>query len=456
MTARLRLLAALSLALAAVPAAAAEAADRTSIPVRMTGSLTVTWAGDAQRGCAEAGVCGISGSATWHPGGRAELQLHDLGERDAHGLLLLPGDGGPVVRVERRGAGGTGGWCADVGPEAPSLLQGPAERGRLRLRLAEGVPDFSAQSCAGPRAADVAPALPAIDVPVRRALRGPVAIDVSGRRPFTAGAFSGEVVSTLRLQTGRAERRRDDATIESRVQEEPRAEPPTAGLLLVYRVVGARGGVGIAFRGLPGPGCSPLDACGTEGAAQVTPGTGSTVFVFSSRVVRGRTTRARELRALRGGRTDAAGFSALRAGTVAGTLRWADGSACADRAPARRLPLEISTGRANATLRLAPPDVGFEGDESDPLRSRCPGPGAADALTRAPLARGRVPLAALGRRRVDALLRPPAGSFDAGGWAGERRGELALELRLVRTRLLLDAGRASSARSRLRLGSDGP
>jgi hypothetical protein len=458
MTARLRLLAALSLALAAVPAAAAEAADRTSIPVRMTGSLTVTWAGDAQRGCAEAGVCGISGSATWHPGGRAELQLLDFGgSGEIHGILLLGfGGDGPVVRVDRRGGGGAGGSCADVGASRPTVLQGPVERGQLRLPIDAGGLDLSAGSCAGPRAADVAPALPSLVVPVRRALRRPVAIDLSGRRPFAAGAFSGEVVSTLRLRTGRAVSRDGDGAIEDEGDVEVRDEPPLAALALAYRVVGATGGVGIAFRGVPGPGCPPLDACGAEGSAEMTPGTGSTLVVYSTRVVRGRTTRARELRALRAGRTRAGGFAFLRAGTVAGTLRWADGSTCADRAPSPRVPVLLQSGRRSATLRLVPADFGYEGEAADPLRSRCPGPGAADALREGEsLAVGRVPLAALGRRRVDAVVHAPPGPFDADGWSGEPRGTLTLELRLVRTRLF-GGGRGAAAISRRPAGSERP
>jgi hypothetical protein len=47
----------------------------TDLQVCVTGSLTVTFAGDPATGCAAHGLCGYAGTETWQPGGLGDLNV---------------------------------------------------------------------------------------------------------------------------------------------------------------------------------------------------------------------------------------------------------------------------------------------------------------------------------------------------------------------------------------------
>jgi hypothetical protein len=69
----------------------------------------------------------------------------------------------------------------------------------------------------------------------------------------------------------------------------------------------------------------------------------------------------------------------------------------------------------------------------DPLRTRCPGPGAADAGAERGLARGTLPLRALAHRRVTLRL-TRGGDFGADGYRGSTRADLTVVVRRTRIR----------------------
>src|SRR5437870_6510674 len=113
---RAGLIAATVLAVAIPAAAGARSAPRFSeLDLTASGTIVVTWHGDPARGCAAAGMCGYSGSAT-------------LDTTGGDGTLILSGSrriedtsfdlqSAIVVRVRRAAAGGeAGGTCVDVVP----------------------------------------------------------------------------------------------------------------------------------------------------------------------------------------------------------------------------------------------------------------------------------------------------------------------------------------------------
>src|SRR5919197_1460819 len=73
----------------------AVAARGLAMPLEVSGSVVATWHGDPARGCAAAGVCATSGSATYRPGfdGRLEVSRNSIGFGGAE--YATP----PVVRV---------------------------------------------------------------------------------------------------------------------------------------------------------------------------------------------------------------------------------------------------------------------------------------------------------------------------------------------------------------------
>ena len=74
------------------------------------------------------------------------------------------------------------------------------------------------------------------------------------------------------------------------------------------------------------------------------------------------------------------------------------------------------------------------GSLADTLRTRCPGPSQPDVLKEASLAHGSIPFESVGSPAVQV----PAGStraFARNGYSGSRRGQLRLDLELVKSRL---------------------
>jgi hypothetical protein len=91
------------------------------------------------------------------------------------------------------------------------------------------------------------------------------------------------------------------------------------------------------------------------------------------------------------------------------------------------LLLEVHGDRVTASYG------GPESIPSDPVRTRCPGPSAADIAGSSALARGTFPLAAFGRRRL--TLRLTTGRrFSSEGYGGSTRPDLTIVLRRTRVR----------------------
>jgi hypothetical protein len=155
---------ALATAAPAVPAAASVTSKQLSYSPR--GSIDYVWTGVPSRGCAQAGLCGVTGS----------LQVIPESASTIGSPSIEVTDGSSVVRVEYSGSPAR--ICVD--PMAYDV------NFRLTGRHA-GAPqpyaDLSAGQCAGPVAGDLA----AVRLPVRREANGDY--DLSGSQSFGAGPF---------------------------------------------------------------------------------------------------------------------------------------------------------------------------------------------------------------------------------------------------------------------------
>src|SRR3954462_3169999 len=141
----------------------------------VSGALTVTWHGDPARGCADAGVCDVTGSVTLRADGGSRSGSSD--EEHVLNLLDVQTQGG-VVRVSR-GANAT---CLD-GTGEVRLTPRVLRRAGAGAVLGRGADDFAfggqlgAGRCAGPLPSDVAAAMPRATVP-ERVLRRAGAVDL--------------------------------------------------------------------------------------------------------------------------------------------------------------------------------------------------------------------------------------------------------------------------------------
>lgn len=257
--------AAAATALAAAGAASAAAAV-TPVATSLTGSIAVSWQGDPARGCAAAGLCGVSGTASGTVPDR-----NDLGQ-----LVVLPGLSGADdvtlaadvgVRVVRPG----GATCSDVlglvTGGGPRVL--PARGGVRIVDGTEALGEFptapgllDAGHCAGPVAGDLAGLLPSAFVPEAQLRKGTV-ISLATNRAFGAGPFSGTMSSTLRLGLRLDPGARQN--VAPTVARSRGRSGPTATIERRFAIVASRGGLVTTFAGAPAPLCAPLDACGLSG-----------------------------------------------------------------------------------------------------------------------------------------------------------------------------------------------
>ncbi len=170
-----------------------------------------------------------------------------------------------------------------------------------------------------------------------------------------------------------------------------------------YRVARVTGSLPVDIAGDPRT-CTPLDACGVGGTLTVTPGSArGEAYVFAF----GRLPRLALRRAVglapgpRPRKARVYGYLTLNPG-------WGTVTALLDRdgAPACRDATSLSNGlidlRARGRRVTARFFGGAEGTEL--LRTRCPGPLLADIERGTRLAVGRIPLRALGRRRLTLRL----------------------------------------------------
>src|SRR5207302_1009496 len=229
--------------------------------VRVSGSVVATWHGDPARGCAAAGVCSASGSATYRPGFDGMLRV----AKNSVGFAGSEASEPPIVRV-RQGAPNAPIACADVLESIFSPLSFAYLGDELQVSL-EAL-DLSAGRCAGPRTLDLSHAFPQGKVKTAGLERTGHTIDLAARTRFAAGPFSGDVFSTVRVALGRA--RSVQANISPdilRLPRSPGGERRYWVLDLEYRIAGAAGTLVTDFRGVSDPACQALGSCGTSGTS---------------------------------------------------------------------------------------------------------------------------------------------------------------------------------------------
>lgn len=410
---RARLLAAGLAACAVLVPAQPAAARQVDVEMKASGSVVVAWHSDS--GCAAAGLCGYSGT-TVMPTGSVDV----FAFADANSPLNVEDATidfeNVLARVQRDGGSGRS-TCVDS-PELEFVQFDVvrARKGALGLKLI-GNPESPASlagRCAGPTMSDVAPALPRGTLSHRARLHGGV-LDMSGRRPFRSGAFSGEVVSTLRLRIRRAKHSGFDESY-----GHPHAQPITS-LSVAYRVTRLRGSVAADFGGAAEPVCRVLDACGARGSSTLSLSATGFLVVQAyapSRRVHGRGPLAvlRAARHVHYGLLGGGGLNSVN--SLSARVTPGGGGECrADTRLPSDLQLEAQPVHRGVALSVSTNyDPG-----SDPFRSRCPGPSKEDILGAGPLISKVLPVRALLRRRLAFTLtreRKFAGAY--AGTAHER------------------------------------
>jgi hypothetical protein len=353
------------------------------------------------------------------------------------GLLEMDTEGPSVIRVRRDPPDGDAGLCVDTSEDAYlALTPTPLSGGRYRFDLVRSVdppPDFSGGRCAGPRPNDVKDVFPSGTLDARQLGRRATRLDLSGRKSFVAGPFSGEVVSTLKATFGRADSGDGGSTFHTRVTHTKRVVIHYLDLRLTYRIERVDGALSTAFSGLAPPLCEPLDSCGVSGTINYVPTvSGGKIGFESARVVHDhpRVTLRRALRELHSGRLFTSGIARYGSGAIArvsARVARPGESDCVDAAATSPLAHLEGEGVRTVRLSLGPSEY----DEGvDALRTHCAGPAQADILARGPLAAADLPIARLGARTLDITLTRP-GTFAAHGYRGTCSGQI--ELHLVRT-----------------------
>lgn len=422
-----------SIALAAVPPA------RRSVqqPVTISGRLTFAWHGDPARGCAVKGLCGERGSIVVSFNGSGVIN-----GRGGGGQLSVY-NASAIARVRRTDPGGAVGACVDANFTAGlGISLRLAARGSSTATV--DAEPISAGRCAGPLSRD----LRAVPIRARR-LRGRLlGFDLRGATRFTAGPFSGELISSVVLSPDT----RNGYSTSSTGAETSYAPPPPAPVRRIrveyaqvtYGIFGATGRLTESFAGSPEPYCESLDACGSHGAVVVTVGGyRGRLTVIGTRQVGRPLSRSRALADLRAGRlgldgTDLTGHPGVRIDELLGR---ADGGFCHDtiREPLTLLGDVLAPGvrRGGLPLTLIGP-----GPPADPLRTHCPGPGGdeilgggsfSSPLPQGALAAGSLPPGELGAPELTVELARPA-SFTGEGYSGQRTGSLGFVLRRMSVR----------------------
>ena len=410
---------------ATVPAGAR---SRPPVNVKLVGSLTIAWQGDQARGCAAEGLCGVSGSIQMIPTG-------DSSSSPGPPPIDFNDENSAVRVTESSPSGATEATCADLVPVdfdlgfrhqgAGDLVAVVEQENSLQLP--------SAGRCAGPTVAD----LSALELPARRL--GSHGYDLSGQTTFGAGPFTVTAISTVRAVFTRGTSGIGGIGGISTATAVGHSTPPSRLRTVLeehaeidYRIEGLAGALTTTFAGLPPPLCDPLGACGTTGELTESFTTSGVLTFFGSRLVKHRAGSRAALAALRSGRLEVYdSFDGIPIEeTVTETLAAPNGTACFDRVtegPLSAVP--NGAGRHAVELKLAggagPQYFGPGG--IDALRTRCPGPSAADVLGTSPLATATLPVSALGAHRL-ALTFQSGGSFTGSAYTGQRGGSIVLTL----------------------------
>jgi hypothetical protein len=411
----------------------------TDLQVCVTGSLTVTFAGNPATGCAAHGLCDYAGTETWQPGPLGDLNVSRFehrGRRYDEATVFL---GGPGVAarstVQRSPADSDHKSCSDQSHDQGGFFSLPVGGNRVSVGLAHADTPFLGTRCAGPMDADVAAALPSRTVTLSQILRGRDIIDLTGIQRFAAHGLAGIVRSTIVIRVGRPRR-----SSGSQGSSPPDGAKRTRVATVNYRVTRIEGSAEATVRTSPLTAvCSPFDACGLQGTLDVTPGqtsTGSADLIATAPLRRPK----RDLLAALGvgHRGNPSGIRVEGGGIASGHGEiTADltqsGGACRDQANLDQFALELRKRADRLKVSLSP-----GASAAGPLRTRCPGP----ALGSHQLTSASLPLTVL---RQPAFTAKFAGdSFSNGPYRVSTRSTLAVTLRRTRvtTQILPFAARS--------------
>jgi hypothetical protein len=405
--------------------------SQVDVPVCVTGSVTVTFAGDQATGCAAQGLCSFSGTETWEPKGTGDLGVTTVaehGHRSTGATLVIGGPSTPVLSsVHRGGVGIATAACGDHAQAEGGFFALSVHGGRVDVGLDHAQEPIFGTRCAGPLGADLAGALPHRPLSLARLREGRVTIDLSGSAPFAAGGFSGTVASTVTLALGRPRTQPRHVTA-------PPDSTPTRITTVRYRITHLSGKATTTVRASGDAAvCGPLDACGLRGTIFVSPRAASAGSAFLSASAPERRSKRDLLTALglqSGG--DTAGISVGGAGETTGGTVTADvtqeGGACTDHLALEQTEIVLRKRAGRLVVSVSP----ARSQAADPLRTRCPGP----ALGRHPLTSASLPLNILQRSRFTVSLH--GDSYNDGPYRVTSRSTLSvgLQRRGVKTQIL--------------------
>jgi len=398
---------------------------------RATGEITVTWHGDPARGCAAAGVCGLSGSIVLHPDLVDIFGAFRPDGRFYPGEATLYATAPAVVRTRRADSSSVCLDLVDAQGAALSPTEQPGGRYTFDVSTAHSFTDgLTTGRCAGPKDKQLETVFPSgiLQAPLKG--HRSRLFDLTGRKSFAAGPFSGEMVSTVAtrvwpyLYGDESDDSSSDGSSRTRTLR-------LLGIAFDYRVESMSGSLLTAFNGSARPFCVPFDSCDMSGTSSYSTSiTHGDLGVAGLRVLRRgeKATRRSAMRELRTGRLGISGDSVLPEGAlakIASNVRYADGTSCADSGETSQLAgLTVAHARRAVHFVLGAEDY----ERGTLLRSNCQGPVDEDVIgSTTTFASGSVPVSALGAKSLDVKL-AAAGRFSTGAFTGARSGEIALHL----------------------------
>jgi hypothetical protein len=367
---------ALGAALAALLVGAAPAGADTTLTISGAGGVHATFSGVPARGCAAAGLCGYSGtieaafSGTQSSGGS---NGPDVAETDTFDTA--------DARVIRNDASGAG--VCDDNTSTDAGVRVSQVGSRLRVALDSGTSEpiapqapLGAGACAGPRVIHL-PAIAARTISLASARRGQT-VAFNGSAPLADGPFSGTVSVAVRVRV------RVTSGSSPFGLGGPAPPPPTivtvggatrfVDLAVPFRVSAPASTLALAFSGVAAPFCVALDSCGLSGTIGLSTGalSGSMEFDASGPWPKHRpATVAALLAAVRRGAFQLQGYSGAAAHVaVSETAARAASAPCSDAGESDLGALGASQTATTVTVTFGSLLFG-----TDPLRTRCPGPG---------------------------------------------------------------------------------
>jgi hypothetical protein len=406
--------------------AGAKVLSDTTIPIQVTGELTVSFHGSVAGGCVATGLCPYSGTIVVSPRS-GQLEIEKYRNRGRTGelafLSLNPGVGGytTVADVERSVPGQTSGLCADaqspsLGSISPLLRRGST----LRITLLQAGGTVLSTRCAGPLDGDLASVSPQATIPLAALRRGEESINLAASSPFASHGFAGTLDSTLRLKLGRPQSNSVKPTFPPGIKTQP-----VRTVIEHLALVRVGGGLSASVQGTDDPiVCGLLDSCGLTGTLTLgvpshgSAGTLSATGPASRPYVDFLAALGLSRTGNRRGIAVGGGIDVGSAGTVAGE-ETQSGAACADSASTAPLAVTL-VGRGGALTGGA--------NSLGTWRTRCPGPmigPETQLLSAAP-----VPRAAIGRRTFTIRL-SAGGPLVDDGYSISPQGQLSVTVRRV-------------------------